>query len=146
MVDETQEMQSVEKEAEPSGSNGKKAWGMEVNVFAMLMHLSLLSGFIIPFGGLILPIVMWATNKDDHEEINLHGLILFNWMISGFIYFVVSFILSFIGIGVLLMIALGICSIVFAIMGGIKANEGKYWPYPLSIDFFGVKKRLPAAE
>jgi hypothetical protein len=33
-------------------------------------------------------------------------------------------------------IALVVCAIVFPIVGGIKANNGEVWRYPLSIAFF----------
>lgn len=119
-----------------------KPWGMELNTFCMLLHLSQLAGFIIPGAGLVLPIIMWATTKDEHPAVHLHGLIVFNWMLSALIYFFVCFILTVILIGAPMMVILGIISLVFAIIGAVKANEGTYWRYPLSIDFFGVKRKL----
>lgn len=123
----------------PSPSNSEyKPWGMEENVFIMLMHLSQLTGFIIPFGGLILPIVMWATNKDQSENINKHGKVVLNWVISSTIYCVVAFMLIALVIGVPLLIGLCITSLVFIVIGAIKANNGELWPYPISIKFFKV--------
>lgn len=83
-----------------------------------------------------MPIVMWATNKDRFPEVDRQGKVVLNWIISSVIYGAVCFILTFIFIGILLLIALGVCSLVFIIMGAIKANEGVVWPYPLSIKFF----------
>jgi uncharacterized Tic20 family protein len=37
-----------------------------------------------------------------------------------------------------MLIALGIASIIFTIVGGIKANEGKIWKYPMAIRFFST--------
>lgn len=123
----------------PTPSNSEyKPWGMEENVFIMLMHLSQLTGFIIPFGGLILPIVMWATNKDQSENINKHGKVVLNWVISSTIYCVVAFMLIALAIGVPLLIGLCITSLVFIVIGAIKANNGELWPYPISIKFFKV--------
>lgn len=123
-------------------NNSDMPWGMELNTFCMLLHLSQFAGWIVPGAGLILPIIMWATNKDKHIEVHYHGLIIFNWMLSALIYWFATFILMFVLIGIPLMVALALCSIVFTIIGAVKANEGKYWPYPLSIDFFGVKAKL----
>lgn len=123
-------------------NNTDMPWGVELDTFCMLMHLSQLSGWILPGAGLVLPIVMWATNKDEHIEVHYHGLIIFNWMLSGFIYGIVSFILIFVLIGIPMMVALVLCSFIFTIIGAIKANDGRYWPYPLSIDFFGVREKL----
>lgn len=63
-------------------------------------------------------------------------------MISALIYFAVSVVLAFILIGIPLLFALAIVAVVFSIIGAVKANDGKYWPYPLSIDFFGVKAKI----
>ncbi len=139
-MENNNEVSNPNKAGSPSTAKGP--WGMELKPFSMLMHLSVFAGFIVPFAGLVLPIVMWATNKDEHPDVHLHGLIIFNWMISAFIYYIVSFILMLVLIGFPMLVAVVILSIVFAIMGGIKANEGKFWPYPLSIDFFGVKAKL----
>lgn len=115
--------------------NPHRPWGMEINAFCMLMHLSQLLNVIIPFGGLILPIVMWATNRDQSQVVNDHGKVIINWLISGTIYAIVSSLLIFVLIGFPLLLAVGICSLVFAVIGGIKANDGVLWHYPLSIRF-----------
>ena len=36
----------------------------EDRTLAMLTHLSGLSGYIIPFGGVLVPIIIWAVKKD----------------------------------------------------------------------------------
>ena len=113
-----------------------KPWGMEQKTFLLLMHLSQLASFVIPGAGLVLPIVMWATNKDESPEIDRHGKVILNWMISLFIYFVVSAILILVVIGAFMLVALAIVNLVFVVMGAVKANEGVLWPYPLSIRFF----------
>ncbi|MBU3023480.1 DUF4870 domain-containing protein [Aestuariibacter sp. A3R04] len=112
-----------------------KPWGMEEKTFLMLMHLSQLAGFLVPGAGLVLPIVMWATNREQSERIDAHGKVILNWLISVIIYAVICFILTFIVIGALLFVALGITSLVFIIMAALKANEGVLWPYPLSFKF-----------
>jgi len=116
-----------------------RPWDMEENTFLMLMHLSQLAGFILPFAGIVLPIVMWATNKDHSEKIDQHGKVIFNWMISSAIYMVISFILMFVVIGIFTLIALVITSLVFIIIAAVKASDkGQLWPYPLSIKFFKI--------
>lgn len=53
---------------------------------ATFIHLSTFSRFIIPFGNLIGPIVLWAANKDKSEFINEHGKQAINFQISIFLY------------------------------------------------------------
>jgi len=119
----------------PSGEP-KKYWGMPENSFCMLMHLSLFAGVVVPGAGLVLPIVMWVTNKDESPVIDQHGKNILNFMISMFIYAMVSAILIIVVVGILTLIAVVVVSIVFPIIATVKANDGKYWPYPLCIRFF----------
>ena len=98
-------------------------WGMELNQYCMLMHLSQFSNFFIPFGGIVIPIVMWYVNKDEYVEVDQHGKRIMNWIISSLIYTLIAisiFLFSiatesflFISVGVLLLVALVVCSIVF---------------------------------
>ena len=128
---------SEESNAQDSASNNSaaKPWGMEVNTFAMLMHLSQFAGVLVPFGGLIMPIVMWTTNKEKDASIDQHGKNILNWMISLVIYMIGGAILSIVFIGIFVIIAAGVCSIIFTIMGAVKANKGEVWAYPMSIKF-----------
>ena len=105
----------------------------------MLMHLSQLAGFCIPGAGLVLPIVMWAVNKDDSTEIDMHGKVILNWMISALIYSVILFILIFVIIGIFGFLILLLFDIIFVVIGAVNASEGKLWKYPLSIQFFRVE-------
>lgn len=103
--------------------------------WAMFLHFSLLAGFLIPFGGLVIPILIWQMKKGEFPSIDAHGKVVVNWLISAAIYGFVFFILSFVLIGMPLLIALGFCSVAFAIIGGIKANDGVLWRYPGTITF-----------
>lgn len=108
----------------------------ETNTWAMVLHLSMLSGLIVPLAGLVVPIVIYVLKKDTMPELVPHGHVVFNWMISAVIYAIVGAILSIILIGIPILIALGILSLIFPIIGGIKASDGIVWPYPLSIKVF----------
>ena len=67
--------------------------------------------------------------------LDAHGKMVVNWIISSLIYWVVSGVLSIVLIGFLGMLALIVMGIVFPIVGGIKANNGEFWEYPLTIKF-----------
>lgn len=115
--------------------NKEEYWGMPLNTYCMLIHLSQLTSIIIPGLGFILPIVMWATNKDKHELIDQHGKVTVNWLISLFIYSIICGILIVVLVGAIGLIILAILNLVFAIIAAIKANNGELWVYPLSIKF-----------
>ncbi|WP_444890656.1 DUF4870 domain-containing protein [Microbulbifer sp. DLAB2-AA] len=113
-----------------------KPWGLDRNTFLMLLHLSQLAWIIIPGAGFVLPVIMWATTKDQVPEIDRHGKMIFNWMISLFIYSIVSTILIVLGVGLLGLVVLALINVAFILIGAIRANEGVFWRYPLSIRFF----------
>ncbi|SRR6056297_164585 len=108
----------------------------QLKQWAMILHLSVLAGLIVPFAGLLAPIIIFILKKEELPGLIPHGYVVFNWMISALIYAIVSAILVLILIGFLGLLAVAVLSIVFPIIGAIKASEGEVWPYPLSIKFF----------
>jgi uncharacterized protein len=127
----------------------------QIRQWAMFLHFSLLASFVFPYGGLIAPVIIWQIKKDELPEINPHGKVVVNWIISTLIYGVVCFALAFIFIGLIvatstssytgmllfpnfgiiwiLVLIFGTLNIIFPIIGGIKANNGEVWKYPLSL-------------
>ncbi len=91
--------------------------------------------FCAPSAGLIVPIVMWALQKDNNPTIDAHGKVIINWIISALIYMAISFVLTFFLVGILGFLIMAIVGIIFPILGAVKANNGELWPYPLSIPF-----------
>jgi len=119
--------------AQPAGSN--PLWGMSENSYIALMHISQLTGIIVPGLGFIAPVVLWAINKEANPQVNTVGRHIINFMVSMLIYYAVSVILCILLIGIPMLIALGIMHIVFVIIAAIKANNGEPWKYPLTIEF-----------
>ncbi|MFW5798898.1 MAG: DUF4870 domain-containing protein [Planctomycetota bacterium] len=123
-------------------SQGFNSFAANVNQYCMFIHLSLFAGVILPGAGWVLPIVLWVLKKDQSEQVDKHGKVVINFMITAAIAGLVGSVLTatIIGaiIGVPLIIAVGVLCIVFPIMGGLKANEGKLWPYPLSFPFLKI--------
>ena len=105
----------------------------ETNQWAMFIHFSILAGWIVPIGGLIVPILLWQIKKDELPGIVPHAHIVLNWIVTSLVYAVICAILTIIFIGILGFIALCLATVVFAITGGIKANEGEVWEYPGTI-------------
>lgn len=103
----------------------------------MFLHLSQLAGFVIPAVGYAAPIVIWQTQKEKFPELDAHGKMVTNWIISSLIYSVVIAVISVAtcGFGVVLAIPLALIMLIFPILGGIKAGEGVLWKYPMTIAF-----------
>ncbi|MCS3902114.1 putative Tic20 family protein [Methylohalomonas lacus] len=110
-------------EMQPEPNKDERTWGM-------LCHLSAFAGFIIPFGGIIAPLIIWLIKKDEMPFVNDQGKEAINFQITVFIAALICFVLMFVGIGFLLLFALAIYAIVMIIIATIKANEGSYYRYP----------------
>ena len=112
-----------------------RTWGMAI-------HLSQLAGLVVPVLGWVVPIVIWQVMKDKSRILDAHGRVVTNWLLSQLIYFVVALLLTLVLIGWLILVALLVVSILFPILGGLKAQNGEVWRYPLSIPFFPVDSRI----
>ena len=115
---------NLEIDVEASTSMTSRNW-------AMLLHLSTLLGYPVTVLGFLAPILIWQIKKDEFPELDAHGKEVLNFLISMLIYSVIAGILIFAVIGIFLLMALGLIGIIFPIIGGIKANNGELWHYPL---------------
>ena len=107
----------------------------EQKQMGLFLHLSQFANVIFFPLGIIAPLVIWQTQKDKMPALEAHGKMVMNWMISATIYAFASFILMFVLIGFLTILAVALMGIVFPIIGAIKANNGELWEYPLTIKF-----------
>ena len=113
----------------------------QVRMWNMLCHLSALSGLIVPFGNIIGPLLIWQIKKSEFPSVEVHGKAALNFQITVLLAVlaggVVAVILSFFCIGYLLFPLVGIialCGLIFAVIAGLKANEGKDYRYPWTLE------------
>jgi uncharacterized Tic20 family protein len=106
----------------------------ETRQWGLFLHLSVLAGYALPIAGIVVPIAIWQLKKDALPKIDVHGKNAVNWIISLIIYIAVSIILiPVLGLGILMLMALGVIAVIFPIVAAIKANDGEVWKYPLAI-------------
>ena len=103
--------------------------------WAMFVHLSALAGGIVPFGHIILPLVLWQAKKAESPLIDEAGKEAVNFNISVTLYLFVALLTIFILVGFLLVPALAIAAIALAVIAGIKASKGESYRYPYIIRF-----------
>ena len=102
----------------------------------VITHLSQLLNYLTGFGGLIGPIILWATQKEYVEGMNTHGKAIINFQLSTLLYTFISIPLIFLfGLGILTLILVAIMAFVMPIVNAIKASNGELPSYPLSINF-----------
>jgi uncharacterized Tic20 family protein len=107
----------------------------EERTWAMFCHLAAFAGYIIPFGHIVGPLVLWLIRREQFPMVDEHGKESLNFQITMTICAIVSAILVFVVIGVVLLLALAVFDIVMIIMGTLAANSGKPFRYPLTIRF-----------
>lgn len=113
----------------------------------VLCHLSALILFLgIPFGNIIGPLIVWLIKRGDSAEADYHGREALNFNISWTLYMIVAgcvtVALMFILIGFLMLplligaaIIVPIIQLILIIVASVKAGNGTYYRYPLTIRF-----------
>ena len=99
----------------------------------LLSHLSSLSGFIIPFGNILGPLLMYLLKREESEFAADQAREALNFNITMTLAMIVSMVLMIVLIGFLLLPVLGIAWLVLTIMAAVKANEGEWYQYPFTL-------------
>lgn len=114
----------------PPGGGGvspeSRQWGM----FA---HLAALAGFVIPFGNLIGPLIIWQVKKDEMPFVADQGKESLNFQITVTIAAIVCVVLMVVLIGALLLPLVGLAALVFVVIAAVKANQGEAYRYPVTL-------------
>ncbi len=92
-----------------------------------------LQAILCPLLGYFCQSFYGRLKKDQYPFVDVHGKIVVNWIISLIIYAAICAVLVFFVIGLIGFAILGALSIIFPIVGGIKASQGEVWEYPLTI-------------
>jgi len=102
---------------------------------AALTHLSGLSGYVIPLGGVLVPIIIWLMKKDESPLIAaiarqaiLVNVIVYALVIVGAVLFLTIILIPAV---ILAWCVAGLAAIVLPIVGAVKANDGIYYRYPV---------------
>lgn len=109
----------------PGPDRESQQWGM-------IAHLSALVGFVIPFGNLIGPLVVWQLKKENPFVAD-QGKEALNFQITVSIAALVCLLLTVLIIGLFLLPVVAIGALVLAVIAGIKANGGEAYRYPFTL-------------
>lgn len=103
----------------------------DARLWGMLAHLAGLIGFIIPFGNLIGPLIVWQVKKDQMPFVDDQGKESLNFQITISLAALVCMVLMLVLIGFVLLPLVGLVALVLMVIAGIKANGGERYRYPL---------------
>ena len=107
-------------------SKDEKTWGM-------LCHLLALTGYFIPFGNIIGPLIVWLIKKEELPFVDDQGKESLNFQITLTIALIISGVLLMVFIGIILLPLVAIFGLVMIIIASIKANNGEKYRYPVCL-------------
>ena len=113
------EENEVKEEKKPAGDSAD-------NSMAMLAHiLGIITGFIGP-------LVIYLS-KPEEGYVRTQAKEALNFQLTILIAYVIGWILVFVFVGILVVWAAGIYSLIMAIIAGIAASKGEDYRYPFAI-------------
>jgi uncharacterized Tic20 family protein len=102
--------------------------------WAMLSHLLALVGyFLVPFGNVIAPLIIYLMKKDESPFVADQSRESLNFQISVCIYALISGVLILILIGFLLLAVVLVAGAILTIIASVKAANGVAYRYPLTL-------------
>jgi uncharacterized protein len=103
------------------------------NSLAVVMQLLGFAGFVLPFGNIIAPLVLWLIKRTESPLLDRTGKEVLNFQISYTIYAAIAGVLCFVLIGLLILPIIFILWIIFMIIAAVKTGNGEEYRYPLTI-------------
>jgi uncharacterized Tic20 family protein len=107
----------------------------EDNQLLIITHVMQLLTFVTGFGGLIVPLIIWLTKRDEIIDMNEHGKAIVNFQLSLILYSIIAIPLLFILVGFVVFFVIVILGLVFPIINAVKASNNEPIYYPLTIPF-----------
>ena len=112
----------------------------EERTLAALTHLSGLAGYVLPLGGVIVPIIILLVKSESRVISTIAKQAL--WLnvivfVTGLAAAVLLLTVILIPLVIVFWILLALAAIALPIVGALKASDGEYYQYPL------VGLRLP---
>ncbi|BCJ60797.1 hypothetical protein Jiend_42190 [Micromonospora endophytica] len=102
----------------------------------LIAHFGGAAGMLIGGGvlGWIAPLVAMLARGNQSPAVRAHAVAALNFQLLWSIVALAGWILGCIGIGVFIGFAAMIIGIVFGVIAGVKANEGQYYRYPMTVN------------
>ena len=101
----------------------------------MFCHLASLVGYVVPFGNILGPLILWLIKKDTMPFVDSEGKESVNFQISMTVYMLVSGVLMFFCIGLPMLIGFAVFDIIVVVLACIESSKGRPYRYPLCIRF-----------
>ncbi|MDE3743454.1 DUF4870 domain-containing protein [Maribacter polysaccharolyticus] len=102
----------------------------------VITHLTQYLDYVTGFGGLIVPLILWLTNRDAVLGMDEHGKSVINLQLSLILYVVIGIpSILLLGLGILLLVFAGLLSLIMPIVNAVRASNGESPSYFGTIRF-----------
>jgi hypothetical protein len=105
--------------------------------WAVLIHVSGLSGLLVPFGNVVFPLTLWLIKRDESEFLDASGKAALNFQLTWTVLLVGALLSLVVGVGLLLVPLLAVAWLVLVVVGTARASEGEVYDYPLTLELIG---------
>ena len=103
-------------------------------LWAMLSHLlSFVAAYL--FLGFVAPLIVMLVFGPRSAFVRAHAVESLNFNLTWLLYGIIAVILAFLLIGIVILIALGLAYLVLVVIASVRANNGEFFRYPLTIRF-----------
>ncbi|MBN9684864.1 MULTISPECIES: DUF4870 domain-containing protein [unclassified Corallococcus] len=132
------DMDPQQREDQQFGSfiTGSPTATQDEKTMGMLAHLGSIAGFVVGAGflGWAVPLFLMLTKGKESSFVRANAVESLNFQLTTLIGMLISGVLvCALGLGVVTGFIVGVASLVFSIIAGIKANEGQIYRYPVNI-------------
>jgi len=107
----------------------------DINQKAMYIQLSAFTGYFIPLGSIIAPVILWLIWREKDPYIDEMGREAVNFQLTMLLYYIICTALFIFLIGLVLIFAAMIFHITFIIVGAVQTSRGASYRYPMIIRF-----------
>ncbi len=126
---------SAMNEPAPQPANPPPTSGSPSHIWEVACHLSAFSGYLTGLGWVLGPLIVWLLKRAESPTVDAHGKESLNFHISIVLY---GLALGLLGpftctISWFLLVALAVFQIVCTILAAIKASNGEFYRYPLTL-------------
>ncbi len=140
-------MEDNQTQTKPNDVNDSKTYNVSITMdskkWAMLCHASAFSGFFIPFGHILGPMIIWQLKKDEIKAVEENGRAALNFQLFvtalafGIMALSMILMIVFIGpiVGMLGYLGLIAFTVYYTAMAAMAAYKGEHFKYPYTYEF-----------
>lgn len=102
----------------------------------LIMYLLPFCGYLIPFGNVIGPMILWMMKKEESPMLDEAGREVLNFQITIFLMYFIAGILCFVLIGYLLLPVVFLIHVIYTIISIVEASKGRVYRFGMAIKLF----------